>query len=148
MEYAVAFMIGVSGLTLGFSLIIHHEIWREWLRRLRVQGAPIVLLLGYWHLIVGTFIVTFHSKWSGWPLLVTLVGVKAIMEGMFYTLSPNNAVRMLEWCEARQYKMIRAMGVVTLIIAMVALNEWLHYMQEICDNLLFAERTLPAPEGE
>jgi hypothetical protein len=129
MEQAVAFMTGVTAVVMGFSLLLRWRDWREWIRLLRTQGRPAALIIGYLHLIIGTFIVGFHWKWEGMPLLVTVVGLTAIAEGVVYTLFPNFMLVMLAWCEQRGSTLFRVAGLTTIIIGGVILCEWWQYMQ-------------------
>lgn len=138
-EDAVAFMVGISASAIGISFLSHGKDWAEWLRKLHGQGRPAALIIGYMHLIVGTFIVGFHWKWAGLPLLVTLIGTKAIAEGFVYTLFPNGMLRMLVWYAPHSRILFRIAGVITLVIAVVALCEWqqsmhLHYAGKPCFN--------------
>ncbi len=125
MEQAVAFMIGTSAVMLGLSLFIHWQDWSGWLRMLRAQGRPAALMMGYLHLIIGTFIVGFHWNWQGWSLLVTLIGVKAIAEGVVYALCPKAMLAMLAWCEPRHYTLLRATGLFTVAVGAIILRSWL-----------------------
>lgn len=124
MEQAVAFMVGVSYLALGASLFLCWEDWSAWLKRLRAQGRTAALSIGALHLAVGTFILGFHWKWEGLPLLLTLLGVKAVMEGYLYTLCPNTMLAMLKWCEPRHRMLLRISGLLTIVIAALVLCEW------------------------
>ncbi len=129
MEHAVAFMIGISALVIGFSFLIHGKGWAEYLKHVHKAGQPAALMIGYLHLLVGTFIVGFHWKWEGMPLLLTLLGVKAIAEGFVYTLFPNAMLMMLAWYEPRQRVLFPIAGIVTMVIGGLVLCEWWQYMQ-------------------
>jgi uncharacterized protein YjeT (DUF2065 family) len=129
MEHAVAFMMGTSALAIGFSFLIRWKDWSEYLRRVRGQGRPAALMIGYLHLIIGTFIVAFHWKWEGLPLLLTLLGVKAIAEGFVYTLFPNGMLAMLAWYEPHHRALLRLAGIFTIAVALVIFSEWWQYMQ-------------------
>src|SRR5579885_745721 len=121
MEKAVAFMVGLSYLIIGVSLLLRWQDWSDWLKRLRAQGRPASLAIGALHLAIGTFIVAFHREWSGLPLLLTLIGVTAIAEGFIYTLFPGIMLAMLEWYEPRHRGFLRASGVITIIVALLVL---------------------------
>lgn len=128
MEHAVAFMIGISAIVIGFSLLIRGDDWTGYLRRVRQEGRSAALLLGYLHLLVGTFIIGFHWKWEGLPLLLTLLGVKAVLEGVVYTIFPN---AMLAWYEPRGRTFFHIAGLATMIIGLIIFNEWWQYMQSV-----------------
>lgn len=129
MEQAVAFMIGISAMVIGLSLFFHSKGWSEYLAHVRQMGQPAALIIGYLHLLAGTFIVGFHWKWEGLPLLLTLLGVKAIAEGVVYTLFPSGMLAMLGWYGSRSRMLFRIGGLVTVIIGLLIINEWWQYIQ-------------------
>lgn len=124
MEHAVAFMAGTSYLILGASLIFRWQDWSVWVKRLQEQGRTAGLSIGMLHLVVGTFIVAFHSQWTGLPLLLTLIGVKAILEGMVYTLCPGFMIAMLKWLEPYHRPVFPLSGLIALGLSLVFLGEW------------------------
>lgn len=128
MEHAVAFMIGISAMVVGFSFLIRGKGWSEYLKHVRKAGQPAALMIGYLHLLVGTFIVGFHWKWEGLPLLLTLLGVKAILEGVTYTIFPNAMQAMLAWYEPRHRTLFPIAGIVTMVIGGLVLCEWWQYI--------------------
>lgn len=129
MEHAVAFMIGASALFIGLSFLLHGKGWLEYLTHVRQAGKPAALVIGYLHLLMGTFIVGFHWEWQGIGLLVTLLGVKAILEGIIYTVFPAVVPAMLGWYISHHHRLFRALGIVTMIIGLLVLGEWWQYMQ-------------------
>lgn len=129
MEHAVAFMIGITALVIGFSFLIRGKSWLEYLVHVRKGGRPAALMIGYLHLLAGTFILGFHWVWEGLPLLLTLLGVKAIAEGVTYTLFPNAMTAMIGWYETRHRALFPIAGIVTIVIGLLVLNEWWQYMQ-------------------
>ncbi len=132
MEHVVAFMIGTSAVIIGLSLIFRPAEWLSYLKHIRMQGASASLIIGYLHLIMGTFIVGFHWMWTGLPLLLTLVGIKAIIEGITYTLWPNFLITMLAWYEPHYRTWFRTGGIITIIIGLLFLSEWKNYMWPDC----------------
>jgi len=129
---AVAFMIGTSAVVIGISLVFRWQAWAGWFGLLRMQGSSAAVMMGYLHLIIGTFIVGFHWKWQGLSLLLTLIGIKAIAEGFIYTLFPSCMMKMLAWYEPRLRIYLRFGGFITVIIGLLILGEWFQYMQKIC----------------
>jgi uncharacterized protein YjeT (DUF2065 family) len=128
MEYAVAFMAGVSYLILGLSLLLRWQDWSDLLKALRHKGRTSSLSMGGLHLAIGTFIVAFHWEWAGLPLLLTLLGVKAIGEGFIYTLFPEAMIAMLKWFEPYHRGLLRPSGLVTIIIALLISCEWVQHL--------------------
>lgn len=132
MEHAVAFVVGVTALVAGLSLFLRPHAWLEWVKHLRAQGVSAALMMGYLHLILGTFIVGFHWKWQGWPLLLTLIGAKAIAEGVTYTLFPKAMLAMLAWYEPLHRGWCRVAGLATIVVGLLVLGEWVQHMWPDC----------------
>lgn len=132
MEYAAAFMIGTSAVFIGLSLIFRPAEWQAYMRHIKAQGTGASLIIGYLHLIIGTFIVGFHWVWTGLPLLLTLIGVKAIAEGITYTLFPQSMSAMIAWYEPRFRQWCRIGGMITIIIGLLVLCEWRAHMWPDC----------------
>ena len=124
MEQSIALMIGTIALVLGLSVFIRQEAWGRLLGQLRSMESSGALVMGYLHLIFGSFIVAFHWKWHGPPLVITLIGVKAVVEGVIYMLFPRCLQYMLGWYEAHQIFLFRMAGVASLVIALIAFSEW------------------------
>lgn len=128
MEHAVAFMVGTSAVIIGLSLLSRPAEWLAYVDRLHTQGTSASLIVGYLHLIIGTFIVGFHWKWTGLSLLLTLLGVKAIIEGVVYTLFPRAMLAMLGWYKPHHRPWFRVVGVLTVVIGVLVLYEWKNQM--------------------
>lgn len=133
MEDAIALIIGIVALPLGISFLLHGEDWAGWLRHVRKLGRPAALMMGYLHLGVGAVILAFHWKWTGLPLVTTLLGAKAVGEGLTYMLCPGCMLRMLEWYDRHHRNLFRMAGIVTLIIAVAVLTEWRQTMHHHCN---------------
>lgn len=128
MEQAVAFMAGVSYLALGLSLLFHWRVWSDWLKRMRTHGHSAAIALGAMHLAIGTFIVAFHWQWTGLPIVLTILGIKAILEGYLYTLFPGILLAMLQWYEPRHRPLLRVGGIITIVFSLLFLYEWQQYL--------------------
>lgn len=132
MEHAISFIIGTTAIVLGLSLIARPRSWLELTKHLHAQGESASLMIGYLHLIIGTFILGFHWKWSGLSLIVTLIGLKAVLEGVIYTLFPKAMLAMLAWYKPRHIIWFRIGGLLTVIIGGIVLCEWWKYMYPNC----------------
>ena len=124
MEHAVAFMAGASYLILGPSMAFRWRDWSVWLKRLRETGRPAGLTMGMLHLAIGTFILAFHWQWTGMPMLLSLLGAKAVAEGFVYSLFPGVMVAMLKWLEPHHRLVLPLAGIICIGLAVVFLCEW------------------------
>ncbi len=124
MEQAVALIVGIVALPMGISLFVRSAEWSRFFQLLRTQGDHAALILGYFHLIIGAFIVAFHWEWQGLSVFVTLVGVAAILEGAVYTLFPRFLQTMLAWCAPRQRTLFSVTGLMAIIVAGVAIFDY------------------------
>jgi len=124
MDQALAFMIGTLAVIAGLSLIVRAHDWVMWMKHLRQTMPTSALWLGYFHLMLGAFIVGFHPKWQGLTLIITLIGVKATLEGILYLIFPNVLEALLGWYETLPLVWFRCAGILTLIIGLVVLMGW------------------------
>lgn len=120
----IAFIFGFTALVVGFSFIVRWQVWSQYISQLRTLGQPAALIVGYVHLLIGSFIVAFHWQWSELPLLLTLIGVKAITEGVVYTMFPKVMVSALAFFQRLPQKlMFRIFGLITISISLIILQE-------------------------
>lgn len=124
MEHAVAFMAGVSYLVLGPSMMIRWQDWSHWLRHMRERGRTAALMIGAWHLAIGSFIVGFHWQWEGMRMLLTVLGAKAIFEGFVYTLFPSTTLALLKWLEPYHRVLLPLSGLIVFLLSPLFLCEW------------------------
>lgn len=124
MEHAVAFMAGASYLILGPSLLVRWQDWSHWLKHLREKDRTAALMIGAWHIAVGSFILAFHWQWEGMRALLTLLGAKAVLEGFIYTLFPGFTIAMLKWLEPHHRLILPLSGVILLLLSPLFFWEW------------------------
>lgn len=123
METAIQFAVGASLTVLGASCFFRTKDWIAWINDIRAQGREILLPLGALHILLGSLVVGFHPLWSGWPLVVTLIGVWAMLEGMVYLLLPAWAHRKLKFLGRLNMRaVLMFMGVFMVIIGVGTLN--------------------------
>ena len=73
--------------------------------------------------------LTFHWEWSGWAVVLSLVGAVALAEGFAFVLFPQLFVWALGVFAAGENrssreKMFRLAGIVKLLLALAMLREW------------------------
>ena len=80
---------------LGLSHILQPKAWAEFFILLRGKGAAGVFVDGFLNLPLGAVIVGFHNVWSGFPLVLTLVGWGLLIKGLIRFCAPRQGLRMI-----------------------------------------------------
>jgi hypothetical protein len=80
----IAGLIGPTLIALTASEVATPGIWAT------VPVTQIYLAGGLWF-VAGLSIVRAHNRWTGWPVMVTLVGWFAIVGGLFRMFAPEFA---------------------------------------------------------
>lgn len=124
MEQAVAFIAGASYLAIGLSFILSSKDWLGFFKSIQKHGRKAGLALGLFHLAIGSFILGFHWKWSGLPLLLSILGAKALFEGYIYTIFPGVCIKLLKWYEPYFKQILLLSGFITVLISLVFFYEW------------------------
>jgi hypothetical protein len=96
MERAVAIFAIVHLTVVGISHITAPRAWIDFFVGLREQGHRGVLVVGFMSLGFGSIIVAFHQLWSGWPLVLTLLGWAQVIKAGIYFAWPAFGLRKLQ----------------------------------------------------
>lgn len=123
MEHAVAFMAGTSFLVIGLSLLFRPGAWMDWLDAVGKEGERAAITIGMIEILLGGLIVGFHWKWEGLPLVLTIIGVLAMLEGAFYLLFPGMLGVILKWMKPYWRRMMPLGGIITIALAGAILCE-------------------------
>ena len=95
MEIAVERLAAIVLLLTCLSHVTAPAAWAALFDRVRASGATAGLAIAAIHLPLGLMIVAFHNVWSGWPLVVTLIGYSLVVKGTLHLLFPSLATRAL-----------------------------------------------------
>lgn len=69
-------------------------------------------------LVTGFVILTFHNIWSGWEVIISLVGVIAVVKGIFILLFPLFTQKIVQKFFTQKCIM-RAAGGVALVLGFI-----------------------------
>lgn len=87
----LAQMLGIYFLLLTVVALVRQKAVKSMLKD--VGKEPLVIwTVASVEIASGIAIVIGHSVWSGWPLVITLVGWAFIVEGLFYLLFPRKVI--------------------------------------------------------
>ena len=121
MEHAVQMMAGITFTALGVSYLIKTADWIGWLAALQAKGRNGSLSLGVAAVVLGSFILAFHPVWQGVPLVLTLLGVLAVVKGSMLLLFPGWMPGQLARFSDHFRRIIRIKATLTLALGVALL---------------------------
>src|SRR2546421_258749 len=80
---------------IGLSHVLRPRVWVEFFIVLRERGEAGVFAVGTLNLIFGSIIVAFHNRWTGIPLVLTVVGWANVVKAVIYFTLPAFGLRKL-----------------------------------------------------
>ena len=89
----------LAALVLTLTCLSHITAPRAWavlFERIRAGGETAALANAAIHLPLGLIIVAFHNVWSGWGLLITLIGWALLLKGAVHLMFPGLTERTLK----------------------------------------------------
>jgi hypothetical protein len=95
MERAVQIYAVVNFAVIGLSHVARPRVWVEFFVPLLRHGEAGIFVVAVLNLVFGSVIVAFHNVWSGFPLLVTLLGWVNVAKAAFYFTFPGVALRKI-----------------------------------------------------
>lgn len=96
MERAIEIYAGIQFLIIGLSHLLQPRAWVEFFIALREKGRAGVFANGFLSLIFGSLIVAFHDVWTGWPVVLTLLGWAQVIKAGIAFVLPDVSMRGLQ----------------------------------------------------
>ena len=121
--------IGGGLLLLSVACIARPQAWIALYAGIYRMGEAAAVLVGAFGIFFGALILTFHWQWSGWALVLTLMGALSLIEGAVLVFFPRILPLLLETLveqENRQAaeRTFRLMGIVKFLLALAILRGW------------------------
>ncbi len=117
MERAVAIFALIHLTIMGISHITAPRAWVDFFIRLREQGHRGVFVVGFMSLGFGSIIAAFHQVWSGWPLVLTLLGWAQVLKAAIYFIWPAFGLKKLQRVSVDRPRDFIYAGIGLLVIA-------------------------------
>lgn len=117
MERATEMFAAVSFLVIGLSHLLQPQVWVEFFSLLREKGRAGMFAEGFLSLNFGAIIVAFHNVWSGWPLILTLIGWGQVLKGLIRFTAPQLSLRVYEHVRPNRAWHFQVGGVVALALS-------------------------------
>ena len=118
-ETGIERLVALAFVITGLSHLTAPRAWAQFFIAMRERGAHGGLLNAYVHMPLGLLIVAFHPVWSGWPLVVTLIGCALTFKGALYFLWPALALRSMAHVSEERADDFRIAGVFALALGLL-----------------------------
>lgn len=96
MERAIELYAAIQFLVIGLSHVLQPRAWVEFFIALREKGRAGVFANGFLSLVFGSLVVSFHDVWTGWPMVLTLIGWAQVIKALVAFVLPDVAMRGLQ----------------------------------------------------
>ena len=102
---------------LGLSHILQPKAWVEFFILLRGKGEAGAFMDGLLNLPIGALIVGFHNRWSGIPVVLTLVGWGLLLKGLIRFCAPKLGLRMMARVSMERSGEFQVAGAALVVLA-------------------------------
>jgi hypothetical protein len=117
MERAVEIYAIVNLVVIGLSHVVRARAWVKFFVFLRERGEAGVFCVGILNLIFGSVIVGFHERWTGIPVVLTVLGWASVVKALVYLTFPGVGLRRLNAMSEERAYVIRIAGIPFLVVA-------------------------------
>lgn len=95
MEREVRVLVGVCYLVVGLSHVLQPKVWAAFFEGLVARGRTGSFINGLLTLPLGALIVAFHPVWSGWAVIVTIIGWLYVAKSALCFCFPDVGLRSM-----------------------------------------------------
>ncbi len=84
----VARALTIIYLSVGIGMLFNKNYYKKFFDNMYNEMTALYVG-GFMATITGLAIISYHNIWTGWPILVTIVGWLALIKGVMILLLPN-----------------------------------------------------------
>ena len=106
----IAKLLGPLFLVLGVGMFVSQSVYQGLINEF-LHSAALVYLSGLMSLLAGLAIVNTHNSWTGWSVVITVIGWLMLIAGVIRLVLPRVAIGL----GTTVYSSSAAMGVVAVI---------------------------------
>ena len=117
MERSVEVLAIILFGVLGLSHIVQPKAWAEFFILLRSKGEAGVFVDGFLNLALGGVIIGFHNRWSGIPVVLTLVGWCLLIKSLIRFCAPKQALRIMARVSVERSWEFQVAGAALVVLA-------------------------------
>lgn len=90
----IAKILGPFYLIVAAGLLLNQDVVRS-LARDAATRVDFLYFTGLISLLLGLLIVVIHNVWSGWPVVITILGWIAVVRGVVRVVAPHRAQQFI-----------------------------------------------------
>ncbi len=91
----LAKLMGPIYFLVGVGILLNQDHFRAVVKEVS-ESPALFYLTGVIAIIIGGLIIILNNVWSGWPLVITLIGWAAIAKGAVRLIAPDRAKALVE----------------------------------------------------
>lgn len=111
----LAKVLGLYMLIGGLALLVNKEHFEHVVRDF-TKSRVLPMFSGMLELLLGLMLVVSHNIWvSDWPVIITVVGWLALLEGLFFFFLPTQLQKMASWFKPGAYTFF---GIVYVVLGL------------------------------
>lgn len=80
----------------SLAVLIKPKIFDNLLREIN-RSTGFFYLTAFFSLLAGILIIAGHNIWSGWPVLITIIGWLAFIRGIVRIFFAEHIIKLLNW---------------------------------------------------
>ena len=89
----IASLVGPVALALGLSMLVNGDLFPAMLQQIQ-NNFPLIVVAGVLALVAGLAIVRTHPIWSGWPVIITILGWLLVIGGLLRIVFPHQMAEL------------------------------------------------------
>jgi len=113
----LAKIFGLLYLVVGIGMLIDSKYYKKMMDDV-LGSAAVMFFGGAAALAVGLVMVTYHNVWTGWPIIITIIGWIALIKGVLLLLLPSSMMK-LSRSLLKSSSMLAVWGVVALVLGLI-----------------------------
>lgn len=105
MRYSIflARLLGLYQVIMSIGMFFHLKQYQNLMTQL-TQNPLVLLVMGMFTLFLGLTIILSHSKFRGWPIIITLIGYLVAIKGIVLLFFPELVQKVIsQWLAFDDY---------------------------------------------
>ena len=117
MERSIELLACVQFLIIGLSHLAQPRAWVEFFVFLRGKGDTGVFANAFLSLWFGSIVVVFHNVWSGWPIILTVIGWAQLIKALIAFVAPRIPMRGMQRVALERAWEFQAAGAMFIVLS-------------------------------